>query len=220
MRRYHVTLTGLTPLLMHWDNIDWADLLDAWKADPANKNASKAGDDRTPAWRWIGYTYHDGQHVAIPSDNLMTCLREGGAMVPVPGGKGGKTFKTQTQTGITTGEPAWKLTIPAGLVPIADIEALTTVSDFSAHKAAVSQLGFSLSVKRAKIGTAKHVRVRPRFDAWVATGSLAVIDDQITEPVLRDILTYAGRFKGLGDWRPSSPKPGTYGMFSAEVREI
>lgn len=76
---YTVTLTGASPLLMHADNRQWAADMEAWTADPENKRSSKAGDDRTPAWRWIGYCYHDGQHVGIASDNLMTVLREGGA---------------------------------------------------------------------------------------------------------------------------------------------
>jgi hypothetical protein len=29
MRHYNVTITGKTPLLMHHDNIEWADQMDA-----------------------------------------------------------------------------------------------------------------------------------------------------------------------------------------------
>src|SRR5690606_31225901 len=89
MRTYQVTITGKTPLLMHWDNIEWADRMAAWKDDPKNQKLSKAGEDRTPAWRWIGSMYHDDDKVSMPSDNLMRCFMEGGAMVPVPGGKSG-----------------------------------------------------------------------------------------------------------------------------------
>ena len=98
-RRFTVTLTGKTPLLMHYDNIAWADTMEAWKSDPGNKKDSKAGDDRSPAWRWLGSLYHDGKAIAIPSDNLMRAMMEGAAMVPVPGGKSGKTFKAQSQSG-------------------------------------------------------------------------------------------------------------------------
>jgi len=31
MRTHQVVLTGKTPLLMHHDNIDWADGMDEWK---------------------------------------------------------------------------------------------------------------------------------------------------------------------------------------------
>lgn len=216
MKVYDVVITGKTPLLMHADNIEWADMLNAWKDDPANKKASKAGEDRTPAWRWIGCLYADDKYVAIPSDNLMRCLMEGGAMVPVPGGKSGKTFKAQTQSGLMIGEAYWAL---EPKIERRYIDALMEEDDFSNHKKRVSELGFSLFVKRARIGQTKHVRVRPRFDTWSATGSIVVIDEQITGQVLRDVLSYAGQYKGLGDWRPGGRTPGAFGMFSAEVSE-
>ena len=52
--RYSVTLVGETPLLMHQDNLAWEDAMMQWRKDPANKKVSVAGDDRSPAFRWIG----------------------------------------------------------------------------------------------------------------------------------------------------------------------
>ena len=78
MEQYQVTLKGLTPLLMHSDNLAFSERVQAWQKAPENKANSKAGDDRSPAWTWIGYLYHDGKHVGIPADNLMTMLREAG----------------------------------------------------------------------------------------------------------------------------------------------
>ena len=220
MRRYEITISGQTPLLMHWDNIEWADRLDEWKNDSGNKKNSKAGDDRSPAWRWVGSMYHDGAHVAVPNDNLMRCLMEGGAMVPVPGGKSGKTFKAQTQSGMMVAEPFWPVLIDGAAVPMSDINPLLKVEDFGKHKEAVSALGFRLHVKRAKIGASKHIRVRPCFDRWEVRGTVSVWDDQITERVLADILRYAGQYKGLGDWRPGGKTPGSFGMFEAAVKEV
>lgn len=218
MRTYHVTITGKTPLLMHHDNIEWADFMDEWKSDPANKKGSKAGDDRSPAWRWLGCVYHDGNHVAIPQGNIMRAIMEGGAMVPVPGGKNGKTFKAQTQSGMMSVEPFWPLLVNGVPVKWADVERLKDESKFTAHKQAAAKLGFDLLVKRAKIGASKHVRVRPQFAAgWQISGSLAVWDEQIDERVLRDVLDYAGQYKGLCDWRPGGRTPGPYGTFEAEV---
>lgn len=220
MRTYEVTLTGTAPLLMHADNIEWADAMEGWKNDPANGKTSRAGDDRTPAFRWLGSLYHDEEVVAIPADNLMRCLMEGGSMVLVPGGRSGKTFKAQTQSGCIAGEPFWPITINGKSVPVAPLLDLEREPDFAKHQKAAAAAGFSLFVKRARIGQKKHIRVRPRFDRWTATGTLNVSDDQITEVVLRDILRYAGRFKGLGDWRPSGRTPGPHGVFSAELREV
>lgn len=220
MRKYEITITGNTPLLMHWDNIEWADTLDAWKNNPENKKNSKAGDDRSPAWRWIGSLYNDGAHVGMPNDNLMRCMMEGGAMVPVPGGKSGKTFKAQTQSGMMVNEPFWPIEVGGGLIGMPDVSALLKSEDFQHHKTACESMGFKLHVKRAKIGASKHIRVRPCFDRWSLTGSVSVWDEQITDRVLADVLRYAGQYKGLGDWRPGGRTPGSFGMFSAAVKAV
>lgn len=219
MRVYNVRLVGKTPLLMHSDNIEWADEMSRWKDDPDNRIGSKAGDDRSPAWRWLGSLYHDNEHVAVPGDNLMRCLMEAGAMVPVPGGKGGKTFKSQTQSGCVIGEPFWPLEVTGKRIAVAPLLALQGEADYSKHQTVVAQNGFTLFLKRAKIGSSKHVRVRPRFDLWSIGGTLNVWDDQLTLDVVRRIFTFAGQYKGLCDWRPGGRTPGSYGMFEATVEE-
>lgn len=219
MKTYQITLTGKTPLLMHSDNIEWADFMDEWKNDPGNKKESKAGDDRTPAWRWLGCVYHDGSVIGIPAANIMRSLMEGGAMVPVPGGKMGKTFKSQTQSGMMCVEPQWTLLLKNATVKWADVEMLREEKKFAEHKKFVEQMGFGLLVKRAKIGASKHVRVRPQFAAgWVAKGSVAVWDEQIDDRALGQIFEYAGQYKGLGDWRPGGKTPGPYGTFEAKIQ--
>jgi hypothetical protein len=220
MREYTVRITSKMPLLMHADNIEWADAMDAWKNDPGNKKKSKAGDDRSPAFRWIGSLYHDGKEVGIPNDNLMRCFMEGGAMVPVPGGKNGKTFKSQSQSGMLVDGSHWPIYVDTKPIPVAPILALRTESDFEKHRAFAESHGFQLHVKRAKIGASKHVRVRPMFEKWVTAGTVRVWDDQITTDVLQQIVTQAGLYKGLGDWRPGGKTPGPFGMFTAEVREV
>ncbi len=203
---------------MHSDNIEWADFMESWKADAKNRTASKAGDDRTPAWRWLGCCYHDGKHLVMPAANIMRSLMEGGAMVPVPCGKMGKTFKSQTQSGMMSVDPFWPLSVGGQLIAWRDLEALKDQPTFSAHREFARASGFDLLVKRAKIGASKHVRVRPQFDAgWQLSGSLAVWDEQITRGALQQILEYAGQYKGLGDWRPGGKTPGPYGAFEAKI---
>lgn len=218
-RTYQVTLEGTTPLLMHQDNLDFGKVLAKFQRDPANKNASVAGDDRTPAFTWLGYAYVEGGKFVIMADNLMTMLREGGTKCPTGKGKG--TFKALTQTGIVVDQSSWPLLINGKAVPFAPFEALMDESDFAVHEETATKHGFALFSKRAKIGTSKHVRVRPRFDSWAAQGTVTVLDDLITEETLQTILTFAGRYSGLGDWRPSSPtKPGRFGTFTAAVKQV
>lgn len=217
MKTFKVTLTGKTPLLMHNDNLDWADFMDEWQHNPDNQKMSKKGDDRTPAWRWLGCCYHDGKALGIPSANIMRCVMEGGAMVPVPGGKSGKTFKAQTQSGMMCGEAIWPIEVGGALIDWPTIELLKDVDKFAEHKQVVAGLGFDLLVKRAKIGQSKHVRVRPYFGEWKAYGTFVVWDEQINEKTLASILEYAGQYKGLCDWRPGSRTPGPYGTFEAKI---
>jgi hypothetical protein len=220
MRRYAVTVTGTNPLLMHADSVEWTDQIKLWQKDPENKKVSIAGDDRSPAWTWIGALYHDGKVVAMPSDNLMTALREGGGMVPVPGAKGNKTFKSQTQSGLLVNEAYWPLIINGATIPVDEIKQLLNEEDFSRHQETAKRLGFELFVKRAAVNRAKHVRVRPRFDRWQVSGTISVFDEQITTEVLISVLDMAGRYKGLCDWRPSSKTPGPFGTFVTEIQEV
>lgn len=218
-RKYKVTLTGASDLLMHKDNIESGEKVRAWSKDPANKKNSVAGDDRTPAWTWIGYCYHDAKRLIIDADNLMTMLRDGGKKCPAASGKG--SLKSQTQSGIIVNEIGWPVLVEGAEIPWAPLAALYKESDFDEHVKVVEGLGFSLFVKRARVGTSKHVRVRPRLPKWTASGTITVFDDQLKTEVLQNILTHAGFYCGLCDWRPGSPTaPGQFGRFSAHLELI
>jgi hypothetical protein len=219
MRTVRVQLTERMPLIMHADNIDWADRMEEWKNDPANKGKSKAGDDRTPPYRWIGcLNYNDPKtgYVTIPSEYIMRCIMAGAADVPT--GKGKKTFKSQSQSGILSTELHWCFRINGKPISMAEISKLFALRTFKEHAEAVQDLGFTLFVKRVKIGDNKHIRVRPQFSNWSASGELMISDELITDRVLANILEICGRLKGLGDWRPSAPKaPGPFGTFEAKI---
>jgi len=207
------------PLLMHADNIEWADQMEEWKNNPANKAKSKAGDDRTPPWRWIGCLNFDEPNtgvVTIPSEYIMSCIRRAAAEVPT--GQGKKTFKERSQSGIIAPDFHWCFQNDAKPIPMREIQKMRALTTFKEHAEAAEDLGFTLFVKRAKIGTSKHIRVRPRFDQWSASGELIIIDDGINNRVLGDIFKIAGSLKGLGDWRPSAPQsPGPFGTFEAKI---
>ena len=221
-RNYSVKLEGVTPMLMHQDSIEWSERVDRWLKIPENKKASKAGDDRTPAWKWIGGLYYDSGYVCVPSDNLMTCIREGASKV-VRQGK--ETYKKLSQSLMLVNEISWAVQVGGKPVPFtdADRDMLCAESDFEKHLEFAASRGFSLFMKRARIGQAKHIRIRPRFEAgWAARGTLTVLDDEIIdEQVVQDIWRMAGSLCGLNDWRPSSPQsPGSFGKFVAEVKAL
>jgi hypothetical protein len=207
-------LIGETPLLMHWDNIEGGDDLKAWRQDPANKNVSVPGDDRSPAWTWHTYCYHDGERLAMPADNVMASLLYGGTQVVL---KRQKTFKELSQSGLLIGEEHVEFTYGDDQsIAKADLDAIRDKAFVDQSEWAKSR-GFRLFVKRAKVGQAKHVRVRPRFETWTVRGEISVLAQEITKDVLQTMFAYAGR-GGICDWRPSTPKrPGPYGMFTAKV---
>ena len=222
MEQYRITLEGLTPLLMHNDNLGFTERVMEWRRAPENKELSTSGDDRSPAWTWIGYLYHDGNHIGISADNIMTMLREGGAKVST--GKGKSTYKKQTQSGVMLDQQQFEIYVNGGRqVPLDQIRGLIGVTDFTRHLDLAEKLGFELLVKRAKVGRAKHIRVRPMFRQWSAVGTLTVLDSELTgltQPVVELILNQAGALCGLCDWRPSSPASGTFGKFKPKIEKI
>lgn len=206
------TLTGTMPMLLHSDDVEAADALKQWRRAPENKNLSVPGDDRSPAWTWQTYLYSDGQSVAIPSQNLMVCLRQAGTQMIL---KKQKTFKEVTQSGLLIRDEFLTLMVAGNRVAIAKIEELRDKT-FQQQADAVRALGFRLFLKRAVVNKAKHVRVRPRFDDWKIVGEIDVTAAEITKESLETLFSIAGRV-GLCDWRPGCKTPGPFGMFEAKL---
>lgn len=207
------TLTGVMPLLMHRDDVEAADSLSEWRKDTQNKNQSKAGDDRSPAWTWQTYLYSDGEHICMPAENIMVALRQAGAQIIL---KKQKTYKEITQSGLLIRSEFCKFFVGGKQVPIKKLSAVQE-KPFADQSALAESLGFRLFVKRARIGQQKHVRVRPRFDNWSITGSLDILTPDISYETLVKLFELAGRV-GLCDWRPGCKTPGPFGMFSAELK--
>lgn len=219
MKQYAFTIREKTPLLMHYDNLQWQERIKRWQIDPSNQAASVKGDDRSPAWTWIGSAYSDSNVISLPSDNLMRALMEGGQATPT--GKGQKTYKAQTQSGMLVHDEYVPLLIDGKPVDYKGLLELEGETDFAKHEAAAVERGFVLYTKKVRMnGRSRNIRVRPRFDRWELRGVLDVWDPQLTASVLGTILSVAGKDKGLGDWRPSSKTPGPFGTFGATITEV
>ena len=208
-------LTGEMPLLMHADDVMASDTLTAWRRDPANKNVSVAGDDRSPAWTWQTYLYSDGEKVVLPSQNLMVAIRQAGAQIIL---KKQKTYKEISQSGLLIPTEYLDFFCGGQAIPMSAINAMRD-KPFAVQAEAVQKMGFRLFAKRAVIGKAKHVRVRPRFDKWSLAGTIRILVPEITFDTLETLFDLAGRV-GLSDWRPGCKTPGPFGMFSAKLRKI
>jgi hypothetical protein len=57
----------------------------------------------------------------------------------------------------------------------------------------------------------KNLLHRPQFDKWKVSFDVNFEEDQIEPSVMKEIFDIAGRFSGVGDWRPN--KKGAYGKF-------
>jgi hypothetical protein len=213
-------LVGKTAMLMHADDVDAADALEAWRKNPVNKNMSKPGDDRTPPWTWQAYLYTDGEFVAMPADCIMVCLRNAGARIPM---KGKKTYKEVTQSGMVVTQEFCDLLVNDEKIPIEKMSWQHSADgilngSYKEHCKLAEKHGFRLFAKRARIGQAKHIRVRPRFDRWKIRGTLSVFAPELGFDVLKQIFEIAGQV-GLCDWRPGCKTPGSYGMFEATLKK-
>lgn len=220
--RYEVSVTGINDLIMHWDNILWADQMEAvrtqMKKDKVDKHLVRGGDDRCPPGSWKGYAYHDGVDLAMPIDNLRAIMLKAGAKIPLPG-TSKETFKKLSQSGIHWVDSFATLYVNGSPIKHADIMAVE--GTFAEQVDAVSHLGFELFAKRASVGTAKHLRVRPRFSNWGFSAQFEATDKALTQDVLAELWSIAGVYIGLCDWRPGSPKsPGPFGTFAAELKKV
>lgn len=68
-------------------------------------------------------------------------------------------------------------------------------------------------------GTKRVHRRFPIFQEWGSTVEITVVDGLISEDVFTRHMETAGKFVGLGTYRPSSPSPGTNGRFEVEAIE-
>jgi len=217
--RFKFRLKGISPLIMHADDVMKADALSAWRQDPDNKKNSKAGDDRFPAWSWQTYCYTDDspdQLVSVPCDNLSRALVLAGTQITL---KKQKTMKEVASCGLFMNQMYMPVITPAGTVKVSDLEKIRELT-FAEQSQAVQQHGFSLFVKRAAVGQSKHVRVRPRFKDWTLEGEIEVTVKEIQAEHLHQMFDIAGIYKGLCDWRPGGKTPGQFGRFTTELIAI
>ncbi len=189
---YNVTIEGFRPLVMH--NGQLADPMNphtkALKV--ATKKRNKTDDDIAEMARleFIGGLYFDEKAgPLLPTDNLQACMLEGARMR-----KNGPIFETQVE--VLPGDHGgaafgYRLDYKGPR----DIVGLWADSRFRL-------------VKGARVGQAKVIRTRPKFDKWSCSFVIEVSDGGPTEAQILEAFSDAGRSKGLGDWTPR------YGRFT------
>ncbi len=216
MKKFHYKLTGVTDLIMNRDDVDHADAVKEWTKTPEGKGGA-AGDDRSPAWKWTGCLYRssDDANIAMPTANIIKCLIKAGSRIIL---KKTTTYKEAVASLVTLPGTYHRFLVGGKEVSVADILALKD-RPFEEQAAHAMELGFKLLVKRATVGSSKHIRVRPMFGDWSVEGEGRIMDESVIKNDILDKVFEGAGYLGLGDWRPSSPKsPGSYGMFTAKLK--
>lgn len=132
--------------------------------------------------------------VYLPWDNIAKSLTQAGAGIKV----GQKSLKAAA-TGIMADEDGFSFLIDGK--PLKNWEAVAKDKRFRFRR--VARQGKNAIVRvRVKIPSGWEVVVRCKF-----------LTDVVEAETVRRLFEDAGINKGLGDWRPSSPAPGTFGRF-------
>jgi hypothetical protein len=190
MKTIAVTLSGVTPLMMHNDQL----------ANPMNEYAKQLKeytskrqktDEDYEAIAQIeflgGIYYSDQSGIYIPGRNVRKCIENGATLMK----KG-----TAVKRGVFVVEAELPLTYSGPRTP----------KDLYRTKAFVD-------TRTAGNNKARIVRTRPIFaPPWSLTATLMVDPSQINDSDLRQCIDMAGKLCGLGDYRPY-PSGGTFGIF-------
>lgn len=174
MVSYEVSAESISPMLL---NILTPEVL-----DPANKPPRGKADEHEQAnWRKKMMVV-DGK-VAFPSEYFEKCLFESSGQLgmKIPG-KGQQTFSKYFKSAVFSEQE--KI--------VTDVKA-DTVQPFIK----------AVSGNPTQKGSGKVLRYRPLLPAgWKSKFVVHVTSDLITDEVFQKTLVNAGKFVGLGDWRP------------------
>lgn len=170
-------ITGVAPLLMH--NGQLVDPLNSFSQSIAEitKKRKKTDADQAEMARreWFGGLYISAGTPCIPAEMIEAALVKG-AMKEKRG-------------------PAAK----AGI--LVEKNAKLEYEGPREPKALWEDEKFRLRVA-AKVGQAKIMRTRPRFDGWAAKIEIKFLPSLLNAQDIKSFLVAAGEQVGIGDWRP------------------
>lgn len=194
-----VVLQGISPLIMNNGRaadttestvIAKVEAFGAYKKAPTDVNREYFEQ----AQMTMSVYYDDELGVYLPWDNIAKSLTQAGAGIKI----GQKSLKSAA-TGIMADEDGFAFLIDGKPLKKWD----TVVKDKRFRFRRVARQGKNAIVRvRVKIPSGWEVVVRCKF-----------LTDVVDADTVKRLFEDAGINKGLGDWRPSSPAPGTFGRF-------
>ena len=139
---------------------------------------------------WKEKAYESGGRLYIPGENLHECLKEGakywGMKIP---GEGNKTYTD----------------VVASAIVVEDLDLQADLDSLVPFGKAVNG-----NPSKGKKSGCKVYKIRPLLQPWSGKFTLHVLDGRLSVDILETIITFAGQYKGLCDWRP------VYGRFELE----
>ena len=80
----------------------------------------------------------------------------------------------------------------------------------SPEEIVLDQQKYEIHSEPVVIGRARVMSWRPKFKEWSCEFEIEIADEMINKQILKEILETAGKYKGVGDYRPE------YGRFKVE----
>lgn len=178
-------IEGVAPLLMH--NVRALDPLNPYTkalAEITSKRDKTDADHEELRWReWAGGIYYaDDMGPYVPSEWIESTIRDGART-----SRRGKD-------------------VVAGLYCPDERYALIGAPRVKSLRELYDSPGY-LDVRPVKVGMARVMRTRPRFNTWALEFSIVWDSSVLNEGTVKEAIQVAGLRKGLGDYRPK------YGRF-------
>jgi len=181
MKQYKVVIDGVTPYMQH--RMD--DLkLEQWEKirGPIHERTETSHEDAVRA-EYHCYRSVDGP-CFIPAEQIRGALINAGSYVKAKVGGRSKSMKV----------------IVAAMFMVSPEEIHLPEYDAIDKRSAVNR-----NVK------ARVIVVRPRWNQWSAEFTLSIDENTITKETITQIIEYAGRYVGIGSFRPTNN--GLFGRF-------
>ena len=135
---------------------------------------------------------NEGDRIYQPMEHLIASMRDTGAKFRIPG----------------QGKSTYKKTIASGTVQI--------------FPERIPHLNPEWTIDRRPVvirGQGRIPRERPLFEDWALEFEAELDNEEIPKDALKEILDYAGRYVGIGDFRPTCSGP--FGKFIVtEFKEV
>lgn len=189
MKTYKVKITGVTPYMQH--------RMDDKKLEEWEKSRSliieREGVNKEDAVRAEFHCYRNIEGKCyLPSDHLRGAMILAGAFVKAKVGNTTKSMKN----------------IVAAMFFVNPDEIILPDYDVIDKRSAVNR-----NIK------ARVITIRPKWTNWSVEFNLMVDNGTITPETVKSILEYAGRYVGIGSFRPTNN--GQFGRFEVErINEV